>query len=210
MVADEHAVIRIGITGILSDLLPGSTIYQAGHLDKVLELMTTHVFPLVILDTTIPGGNSIQMLEVLFRKNKHVKILMLSGGDETLLAWRYIKSGAYGFIRKNAGVDEFEHAVITVMDNKPYLNSAIKNQLVKDMLNDGGRNTNAGFYKLSDRELEVARLLAKGETTLKIAAMLHLNAGTISTYKGRIFSKLGVNSLIGLAEKLSIQEPQVG
>lgn len=210
MIADGHAIIRIGIAGILSDLLPASTIYHAGHLDTVLELMGEHFFPLVILDISIPGGNSIQMLEVLFRKNKQVKILMLSGEDETLFAWRYIKSGAHGFIRKNAGVDEFERAIATVMDDKPYLNTAIKERLIKDVLATGVSNTKVGFYQLSDRELEVARLLAKGETTVKIAATLHLHAGTISTYKGRIFSKLGVNNLIGLAEKLKIQDRYIG
>jgi len=203
MVADSHAIARRGVVGILHNLLPGSQIYQAENIDEVIRLMGVHTFALIILDVAMPGGESMKLLDILFRKDKKVKVLILSDLNELLYAERYIKAGAYGFIRKSAGVAELERAIQTTLEGKRYLSSEVKDKLIKDALNLKPE-LNSGFSKLSDRELEVAGLLARGVAVLQIAQILHLHVGTISTYKGRIFSKLGVNSLVRLAEKLEM------
>jgi two-component system invasion response regulator UvrY len=206
LVADDHSLIRRATTISLKDLMPQSTIYNAEDFEEVVRLIDQHRFDLIILDISMPGGDSLKMLDVIFRKDRSVKVLILSGLDEQLYAIRYIKAGAHGYLHKTAKEEDFAIAVKTVMKGEQYLSVAVKDKLINNIFY--GDPVSSGFNLLSDRELEVAGLLTKGVGLKEISAVLNLHAATVSTYKSRIFSKLGINNLVELIEKMRLHEHQ--
>jgi len=206
LVADDHSLIRRATTISLKDLMPQSTIYNAEDFEEVVRLIDQHRFDLIILDISMPGGDSLKMLDVIFRKDRSVKVLILSGLDEQLYAIRYIKAGAHGYLHKTAKEEDFAIAVKTVMKGEQYLSAAVKDKLINNIFY--GDPVSSGFNLLSDRELEVAGLLTKGVGLKEISAVLNLHAATVSTYKSRIFSKLGINNLVELIEKMRLHEHQ--
>lgn len=200
LVADDHSLIRRATSLSLMDLLPQSRIYQAEDFNEVVSLIDKHVFDLIILDISMPGGDSLKMLDVIFRKDRKVKVLILSGLDEQLYAIRYVKAGAHGYVQKTAKEDEFAIAIKAILAGEQYLSSAVKDKLINNIFY--GDPVSNGFNQLSDRELEVAGLLTKGVGLKEISVVLNLHAATVSTYKSRIFSKLGINNLVELIEKM--------
>lgn len=200
LVADDHSLIRRATSLSLTDLLPHADIHQAENFQEVVSLIEQHRFDLIILDISMPGGDSLKMLDVIFRKDRKVKVLVLSGLDEQLYAIRYVKAGAHGYLQKTAKEDDFAVAVKTILSGEQYLSPAVKDKLINNIFY--GDPVSSSFNQLSDRELEVAGLLTKGVGLKEISVVLNLHAATVSTYKSRIFSKLGITNLVELIEKM--------
>lgn len=118
---------------------------------------------------------------------------------EEQYAVRYIQAGADGYLNKLGTEKELQYALNAINENKIYVSNVIKEKITSAVLRNKPVNA---LEVLSNRELEVARLLSSGEGNLEIANKLNLSSNTVSTYKYRVFDKLKINNVISLASVL--------
>lgn len=200
LLADDHSVVRHGISLILKEIHDNVSIIHADSFSQVLLKIKENP-DLVFLDINLPDGNSTKMIEKLRKIKPDLKILMFSAYDEEQYALRYIHAGANGFLNKDSSDEEILKAVKSVIETGKYISSLIREKILENVFHKTPINP---LETLSDRESEVARLLAKGEGNLEIANRLNIQMTTVSTYKNRIFEKLRINNVVSLVEVLKI------
>jgi two-component system invasion response regulator UvrY len=205
LIADDHSIVRYGTALVIKEMLPAGTIREANNFDQALKLLDTDRFDLLVLDINIPGGNNLQMIDVVKLRQPHVKILIFSGYDEQLYALRYLQAGADGYVVKQAPEGELKAAIQTIQNNDKYISPTVKQHLIN------GLTTKKAFARnpltgLSNREMEVMQLLVKGASVAEIGVTLSLQISTVSTYKSRIFEKMEVSNIVELVEKVKLYD----
>jgi two-component system, NarL family, invasion response regulator UvrY len=203
LLIEDHFLVRTSQRIVLNELYHQATIAEAVGFDDGMSQIQTSPFDLILLDIDIPGGKGKSMIERIREVQPGVVILICSGADEQLHALEYIASGANGYLSKSAEKAEIITAITTVMKKNRYVSQAVQERLL-DTVSTG--NPSAKRPKtvtgLSDREKEVMHMLIEGKWIKEIALDLNLRANTISTFKARIFQKMGVSSVIELARKV--------
>lgn len=203
LLVDDHFVVRQGVFIILNKILNNISVFQAGTISKAFNYINNQFFDLLILDVHFPKGSSLELLGYIKIKAPKTKVLVFSGLNENKFALRYIHAGADGYLNKLSTEEEMHTAIHTIIKNKKYISRAIRDQITNAVLNNSPLNK---LDVLSDREMEVARLLVKGEGNIEIADSLNLSTTTVSTYKHRIFGKLQVNNVASLISLFNIYE----
>lgn len=202
IIADDHGIVRRGIINIILENWGAVNILQAETFEQVLFHLQKPA-DLLILDINMPGGNKVEMLDVVRSFQPKIKILMFSSYHEKIFAMRYIQAGANGYLNKNSDEQDIIKAIQTVLDGRKYVSQVMKDSLLDMFATDNEQGANP-LSLLSNRELEVGLHLAQGVGVLEISKMMNLQMGTISTYKMRTFDKLGVKSIVELAEKFKL------
>lgn len=203
LIADDHTIVRLGVAHIISTLPLPATCVEAETFDKVIDLLESQLFDVLILDINIPGGNNLQMIDAVKLRQPQIKVLVFSGYDEQLFAINYMQAGADGYLMKYTAEEEIKHAIRTVLNEEKYMSAATRQQML-NMLNPQREVVVNPLSSLSAREIEVMNLMTKGMTIARIAEMLHLQVTTVSTYKTRIFEKLGTRNIVELLEKVKM------
>lgn len=204
LIADDHSVVRQGVSLILKYSLPDINITQTDTLNGILEKLAIASFDLIILDINLPGGNNVSMIEKIRTISPEVKILMFSAFEEELYAMRYLNSGANGYLNKLGNEEEVVEAVKKVLTTGKYISDNLKDKLINDLLNNVSQAN--PLERLSNREFEITRLLVNGYGSLEIANHLNIQMSTVSTYKSRIFEKLDIKSVVSLADLYKLYE----
>ncbi|AXG73869.1 DNA-binding response regulator [Flavobacterium arcticum] len=201
LLADDHSVVRRGVALILKESLVGVNINYAADFDSVISVLKKEPIDLIILDINLPGGNTSAMIAKVRMVQSSVKILMFSAFDEEQFALRYIQAGADGYLNKLIVEEKIIEAVKIILDGGKYISERVKNKIFENALNNTPLNP---LESLSDREMEVASLLVKGEGNLEISNILNIQMSTVSTYKHRIFEKLNVTNVVSLVEQYKL------
>ncbi|MDV6170196.1 response regulator transcription factor [Flavobacterium sp. DG1-102-2] len=196
LIADDHSVVRQGVSLILRDTFEDISIDHSENFSSTLKMLETRSYDMLMLDINLPDGNTVSMITECKAIDPEVKILMFSAYDEDQYALRYIQAGASGYLNKLSSEEKIIEAVTTVINGGIYSKNELKG-------NSAGFTVNP-LDALSNRELEIAALLVKGEGNLEIANKLDIRMSTVSTYKSRIFEKLGVTNVVMLAEKYKL------
>lgn len=199
LLADDHSVVRQGISMILKETYKDLTILHAADFEAAMAHLKKQPIYLVVLDISIPEGKGVQMVELIKEINPNVKILIFSAYEEDLYAMRYLKAGAEGYLNKLSSEKEFGIAFKAMLEDGAYMSEAIKQKIISATLNKESDNP---LDILSNREIEIARLLVRGEGNLEIANKLKLQNSTVSTYKNRIFEKLSISNTVALVSLL--------
>lgn len=191
LIADDHAIVRKGLIQIINENFSQPYIFEANNSAEINAVIKEYSWDIILLDISMPGRNGIDILKQLRLDGIKAPILMLSMHSEDQYAIRVLKAGASGFVNKNSATTELIQAMQKVLSGKKYISEIVANQLL-DMPNI--LSDKPLFQQLSDREMQVFELLAKGKTISEIAQEISLSANTISTYRSRIFEKLGLNN----------------
>lgn len=205
LIADDHSIVRLGMKQIICSLPGAMLITEAKTFDEAIFLIEAQPFDLLILDINMPGGNNRQMIDAVKLRQPGIRILVFSAYDEILYALNYLQAGADGYIEKNSPDEEFRTAINAVLMGEKHISRAVREQLIGKFTGQQEHQQNP-FSVLSPREIEVMNLLTKGLPLIKIAEILHLQLTTISTYKTRIFEKMGVKNVIALIEKAQMYQ----
>jgi len=195
LIADDHSIVRIGLSIMIKKVRPQADIADADSFKSVLEIINKIKFDLIILDINMPNGNFQQTFDIIKIKQPDVKVLVFSSQDEKTYAIRYLKLGADGFLPKISDDVTLKKALEKMFDKGTYVSEDIKDTLISKSLNRKRPTTQNPLTTLSDREMEIADKLIKGETLKEISNELNLHVSTASTYKSRIFKKLEVQSI---------------
>lgn len=201
LLADDHNVVRQGVSLILRESFKNIEVHHADTFDEVLINLDGGRFDILVLDINLPGGNSVSMIEKALAIQNDIRILIFSAYDEEQYAIRYIHAGAKGFLNKLSSEDKIIEAVQSILNGENYVSEKISEMMSENELNRAPINP---LDALSNRELEIASLLAEGEGNLEISNKLNIQMSTVSTYKNRIFEKLGVSNLVSMVEKFKL------
>ncbi|WP_436489124.1 response regulator [Chitinophaga sp. ARDCPP14] len=205
LIADDHSIVRLGMKQIICSLPGAMLVTEAKTFDEAIFLIEAQNIDLLILDINMPGGNNRQMIYAVKLRQPGIKILVFSAYDEILYALNYLQAGADGYIEKNSPDEEFRVAINAILSGEKYISRAVREQLIGKFTGQQEHSSNP-FSVLSPREIEVMNLLTKGLPLIKIAETLHLQLTTVSTYKTRIFEKVGVKNVIALIEKAQMYQ----
>lgn len=190
--ADDHSIVTQGMSFILKDLYNGATVYQIESFSEIIKVLNSTTIDLLILDINFPDGSSLNLLPTLKKIQPDLKILIFSGYDEDIYAVRYLSAGANGYLSKISSEEEIKKAVTSVMNSGKYLSGKIQEKIMDSYIFKKPANP---LEQLSNRELEIAKLIVEGYGNIEICTTLHLQKSTVSTYKNRIFEKLDVDNL---------------
>lgn len=202
LIADDHSVIRLAVRTLSERLYANVLVHEATSMDMVEERVSELVYDLIILDLSMPDTDSSRIHQLLTGKHKKTKVLIFSANDEETYALRYLRAGADGYLDKMASLDQVREALQLMIKTGRYISPAVQHKMIQESI--GKIPSNGNFTdSLSDRELEVARLLSDGKSNQEICHLLSVHPSTVSTLKKRIFQKLDISNIIELKEFLS-------
>ena len=194
LIVDDHALVRRGLIELLQELPPGAQFGEAGSAADAIVLGLGQPWDVVLLDLGLPDRHGLDVLRELHAARPHLPILILTMFPEDQLALRVLEIGAAGYLTKESAPEELIRAVQRVMAGHKYLSPAMT-QAVADALGGGSDGPPpAPHEQLSDRELEVLRLLAAGRPITAIGRQLGLSPKTVTTYRARLLHKLRMKS----------------
>ncbi len=200
LIAEDHSIVMKGLKIILEKEFPGYDATLVFSIANMMKALQTNDYHLAIIDMQLEDGVSLSIIPDILKLYPSLSILIFTGYPEEVYAQRLFNYGVKGYLNKNSEESEIIYALQTVLAGKTYFSENYKNFLL-------GKNENAYTVKnpfdlLSQRELETALLLLKGKRSTEICAELNIQPSTVTTYKIKIFTKLGVNNVLDL-EKLA-------
>jgi DNA-binding NarL/FixJ family response regulator len=190
LVADDHEVLRKGILQILADKYPRAEFGEAGTTAETLDCLSRQPWDILILDLFMPGRSGLEVLQEARREYPKLPVLVLSSAPDEQLAIRVLKSGARGYLNKQAASEKLVEAVEKLLSGGRYISPSIAELLAEEAAQD----RLPPHSLLSDREFEVLRLLLAGRSIKETASALSLSAKTVSTFHTRIWEKLRVRN----------------
>jgi DNA-binding NarL/FixJ family response regulator len=191
LIADDHAILRRGLIEILRREFKCAECGEAGNAEQVLSQVEQHQWHLVILDLSMPGRSGIDVLADLKRMRPKLPVLVLSTYPEDQYGKRMIKAGASGYLCKDSVPEELIRAMRKVLDGGVYVSAELAEKWALELR---GESSQPLHNTLSNRELEVLRMIASGKTPSQIAEQLHLSVTTISTFRARILEKMNMTT----------------
>lgn len=186
LVVDDHAIVRSGIRRLLAEIAD-LELHEAAHGEAALELVRGSPFDLIILDLNLPGLGGLELLRRLVKVSPRAAILVFSLHTEAIYANRAMEAGARGFVSKNAAPEEFIAAVKTVLAGGTVIEADIASEIASQEIGE-----NAYLRPLTQRDLEILRLLAAGNSLTEIGEALGIAYKTVANTLSRIKEKLGV------------------
>lgn len=195
LLVDDHTIVRSGVQLMLETEEGIQVAGQAETAQQAMSMVREADFDVALVDIALPGKNGLELLKMLRAEKPKLAVLMLSTYSEEVYAVRAIKHGAAGYLTKNSATEVLVAAVRTAAAGGKYISAAVGEKLANLM--HGQMVTS--HETLSDRELEVLKLIAVGESLVSIADKLHLSPHTVTTYRTRILEKIGVSGNAKLA-----------
>ncbi|MFC7523505.1 response regulator [Parapedobacter sp. GCM10030251] len=203
-VADDHSAIRLGMKYVIHEWMPEAVVHFVENMPGLLRLLSAETIDMIVLDINIPGGNNFHMIQMIKDVRENVKILVLSAYEEDVYALRYIDAGADGYLQKDCDDGAIRDALNAIHTGKKYVSNEVKEHLLHDRLNSGAASHDNPIRLLTNRELEVCRLLIDGKGVGEIAKALFIHTSTVGTYKSKIFEKLRVTNVKALTDVFTI------
>jgi len=194
LVVDDHPIVRQGLALLINrepDLLVCGEAEEASGAMHVLASARPDV---LIVDISLNGPDGLDLLKNIRNTHPTLPVLILSMHDESIYAERALRAGANGYIMKQEATEKVLVAVRRILNGEIYVSDGIANKMLKHYITGSGTLRNSSIADLSDRELEVFRLIGEGHGTRQIAEELHLSVKTVESYQAHIKEKLSLRS----------------
>jgi two-component system, NarL family, invasion response regulator UvrY len=187
LIADDHEVVRQGLEKILRVEFPDARIEAVADGEELMRKVEAAVWDLVISDLSMPSSGGLEALARIRERQPDLPVLILTMHPEEQYAIRALKAGAAGYLTKNMDSAELLAATHHVLQGRKYITPSVAERLME---NANSGKTDLPHQKLSGREFEVFRLLARGTPLIEISRSLSLTPTTVSTYRTRVLHKL--------------------
>jgi len=190
LLVDDHAIARNGVRLMLGTAADISVEGEAGNAVEAMQRVGERSFDVALVDIKMPGKNGLDLLKTLRSECPRMAVLVLSTYSEEIYAVRALKSGASGYLTKDAPTATLIEAVRKAASGGKHVSPALLEKLATLV----GGGPSGDHEELSNRELEVFKLIAQGESLVRIGEKLHLSPNTVTTYRSRILEKMGMSS----------------
>jgi DNA-binding NarL/FixJ family response regulator len=193
LIVDDHPMVREGLTMRLSAQPDLQVCGEAACEDEAIAVVKQTHPDLVLVDIALKSGDGIELVKQIKSRHPSIKMLVLSSYQESLYAERALRAGVTGYLSKQESHDKLLEAVRTVLAGKRYVSDETTQRLINRALG-GSDDARASVDQLSDRELEIFRMIGEGLTSGVIAERLFLSTHTIDTHRENMKRKLGVKN----------------
>ncbi len=200
LIVDDHPLVREGLALRVSTQQDLQVVGEAATEEEALALVKETGPDLVIVDISLKSGHGIDVIKQVTSRHPAVKMLVVSGYQESLYAERALRAGALGYLNKQESNAKLLDAIRAVLAGERYVSPEIAKRLVSQALGRADK-TKSPVEQLTDRELEILRMIGEGLTSGVIAEKLHLSTHTIDTHRENIKRKLGAKNAAELSRQ---------
>lgn len=190
LIVEDHEIFRLGIKELINHEPDLAVCAEAEDVDTARTLINAFQPDMVIIDITLKKSNGMDLIKEISSFHKTMKMLVLSMHDELLYAERSLQAGAQGYIMKQETSRSIVKAIRHILQGNIYVSDNIMSNLLNRVRTGQDTFEKSPVENLSDRELEVLRMIGQGRSTGEIADEMNLSVSTISTYRERIKEKL--------------------
>lgn len=194
ILADDHNMVRDGIKSLIHSQADMKVVGEAANGREALQKVKELAPDLLVMDISMPELNGIQMMEKLKQAHSAMPVLVLTAFGEAAYLRQLLAAGAAGYVLKHAAAEVLIAAIRTVAGGGTYLDPAVAGKVVSGFVEQKKLRGSRTGDELSDREQEVAHLVAQGYTNKEIAAKLAISVKTVETHKSNFMDKLGARS----------------
>lgn len=196
IIVDDHQLFREGIRSLFSNHEDIEIIGEAASAEELFDGLKVLEPNIVLMDISLPGANGLEVISKCKKLYPNIRFIVLTMYDDGQYVVKAVRSGAYGYLLKNADEKELTEAVKSVFYDKKYFNQEISQLMVGNMALEGDNHK-----KLSDREMEILLLVSEGKTTKEIAGELFVSTRTVETHRVNMMKKLNVQNTAELIKK---------
>ena len=209
LVVEDHPLFRAMLVQLIQQQPDMTICGEAQDTRSAMALIEEACPDGVVLDLTLPGQGGLELLKSLKARNLQLPVLVLSMHAETLYAERVLRAGARGYVAKEEPPEVVEEALRAVMAGEVYVSKRIAGTILERLGWADRAAQPSGVDLLSDRELEVFRLIGRGLNSREIAEQVNLGPSTVDSYRARIKKKLGVKNAAQLYQRAAqwVAEP---
>ena len=191
LVVDDHPIIREGLAQMINREPDLVVCGDAADMQMALRVVEALKPDILIVDVSLDGPDGLDLLKHIRARDPSLPVLILSMHDESIYAERALRAGANGYIMKQEATDKVLDALRRILNHEVYVSPRIANKMLQQFIGaTGSDRKHSSVDDLSDRELEVLRLIGAGHATRQIAEELHLSVKTVETYQAHLKEKL--------------------
>ncbi len=199
-VIDDHPIVRDGLTQLINREPDLTVCGTAEDIYEALKAMQTLKPDIALADISLKGADGIELIKNLKIRMPALPVLVLSIHDESIYAPRALRAGARGFIMKQEATENVLLALRRVLSGEIYLSKRMANKMLQQFVGAPGTAQKFSIDRLSDRELEVFRLIGQGHGTRRIAEELRLSVKTVESYREHIKEKMTLSDASELVQ----------
>jgi len=200
LLVDDHPILRAGLGRLINQEADMMICGEAEDGPTAFDLVGTLNPDIAVIDISLKGSNGIELVKNLKARYPELPTLVLSMHDESLYAERALRAGSLGYIMKEEAIEQVLVAIRKVMQGEIFLSEKMKTKMLQQMASGKGKVITSPIEQLTDRELEVFRLIGEGCSTRQIAGQLHLSVRTVEAYREYIKSKLNLKNATELVQ----------
>ncbi|MGJ1432538.1 LuxR C-terminal-related transcriptional regulator [Sphingobacterium spiritivorum] len=201
LIADSHPVARLGLSTLLEQFLNDIDIYIAGNFEELQSMLLVVKYDLLIMEIELPNCDWVSIIDQILDIQNDLKIILLSKKDIKFLTSTNSIKKTFGYVCKDQSIEHIRDVIQTVLSGAKHFRKEKSNK--RFTLKESNNDTKSISIILSPRELEVSFLLVRGSSIKDIAQLLNLSKTAVSTYKIRLFKKLGIKNIAQLYNLLN-------
>lgn len=212
LLADDHALVRAGIRSLLERMTGIEVVAEASDGREALELAKKQLPNLMLLDIAMAGLNGLEALARATKEFSAVKVIILSMHANEEYVLQALRTGARGYLLKDAAVAELELALRAVNRGEIYLSPRISKRVIDSYL-ERLENERPLREELTLRQREIVQLIAEGKSTKEIAFLLKVSIKTVEAHRAQLMERLGIHDVAGLvryAMRVGLVPPEKG
>jgi DNA-binding NarL/FixJ family response regulator len=209
LVVDDHPIVRQGLALLINRETDLMVCAEAEDAHKAMQAIAMAKPDILLVDISLNGPDGLDLLKDVRAHYPDLPVLILSMHDESIYAERALRAGAQGYIMKQEATEKVLVALRRILSHEIYVSERIANRMLQRYIGNRGEGRPSSVADLTDRELEVFRLIGEGHSTRKIAEELHISVKTVESYQAHIKEKLSLRSareLVQHAIQWSISE----
>ncbi|HQH83525.1 MAG TPA: response regulator transcription factor [Syntrophorhabdus sp.] len=193
-IVDDHPIVRKGLSQLIDQETDLLTCGEASDAQSALQILKKLKPDLTIVDISLQGMDGIELTKNIRARYGNLPVLIISMHDESLYAERALRAGARGYIMKQEATEKMMEAIRRVIRGDLYISEKVSAGIVKKFVDGKSKRSSSPEELLSDRELEVFRLVGQGFGTRQIAEELRVSVKTVETYRANIKEKLNLKN----------------
>jgi DNA-binding NarL/FixJ family response regulator len=198
LIADDHELIRRGLTTVLADRADWSVVAEAADGRQACEMAARLTPEIVVLDLTMPQLNGLDATRQIRTSTPKSRILIVTAHESEQLLREVLDAGAMGYVLKSDAGRVLVQAIEALLDDRPFFTSTVARSVLEGYLRSTGSDSTQAALALSPRERHIVQLLAEGNNNKEVARALQLSVKTVETHRSNIMRKMEFGSLADL------------